>query len=120
MDMTEEKNSFDDLISHAEDYLKTKQELSTLLALEKGSAIIAKATSGIIIFSFLMFFFVFASIALGWIIAEYTGKTSTGFLSVAGLYLVTGILLYINRKNWLEVPMMNTFIKSYYESKTHE
>lgn len=118
--MPEENNSIENLIEHAENYLKTKQELSKLIALEKGSTIAAKAISIIIVFSFLLFFFVFASIALGWFVAELTGRTSLGFLIVAGLYLLIALLLYANRKKWLETPFINSFIKSYFESKTHE
>lgn len=118
--MEKENSSFDDLLEHGEEYLKTKQELSKLIALEKGSSIIAKALSSIIVFAFLLFCFVFASIALCWFIAEYTGKTSTGFLSVAGIYFLIGMILYINRKKWLETPFINSFIRNYFESKTHE
>ncbi|MEP7263462.1 MAG: phage holin family protein [Bacteroidota bacterium] len=121
MGTSEKENSgFDDLLEHGEEYLKTKQELSKLLALEKGSSIIAKALSSIIVFAFLLLFFVFASVALCWFIAEYSGKTSTGFLAVAGMYLFVAVILYINRRKWLETPFINGFIKNYFESKTHE
>jgi hypothetical protein len=116
----EENNSFENLLSHAEDYFKTRQELSKLVALEKGSSILAKALSSVIIFSFLLFFFVFGSLALCWLIAEMTGKTSAGFISVAGLYLLIAVVLYINRNKWLETPFINSFIKNYFEGKEHE
>jgi hypothetical protein len=115
-----ENNSIENLIAHAEDYLKTRQELSKLVALEKGSAIAAKAISTVIVFSFFLFFFVFASIALCWFIAEVTGRTSLGFLIVAALYLIIALLLFANRDKWLETPFINSFIKKYFESKTHE
>jgi hypothetical protein len=116
----EENSSFDNLLEHGEEYLKTKQELSKLIALEKGSAIVAKAASALIIFSFFLLFFLFASIALCWFIADYTGNTATGFISVAGFYFFIGLILYIKRNSWLETPFINSFIENYFEHKDHE
>jgi hypothetical protein len=115
-----EKSNIDQLIDHAEEYIKTRQELSKLVAAEKTSVVASSVFSSLIIFAVFFFVIIFASIALAYGIAMYLGATVYGFLLVSVVYLIAGILLFVNRKNWLEQPMMNLMIKNFFKNEEHE
>ena len=114
------KNKIDNLVEDAESYLKTREELTKLIAAEKSSRIASELFAGIIIAFVFLTVFLFLSFSLAYIIAEYTGKIYYGFAAVTLMYLLTGILLYANREKWLKVPMMNSMIKSFFKENSHE
>jgi hypothetical protein len=109
------KNKIDRLVEDAESYFKTREELTKLVAAEKSSRMASEMFSGIIIFFVFLTVFLFLSISIAYLIAEWTGKIYYGFGAVTFIYLVTGILLYSNREKWLKVPMMNSMIKSFFK-----
>ena len=118
--MQEEKSTFDNLISHAEEYFQTRQELSKLVAAEKTSNIGSVVVSSLIIFVIFFFVIVFSSIALAYGLALYFGETFYGFLTVAGMYLLAGMLLFFNRKKWIETPFANMMIKNFFKEADDE
>lgn len=119
MEETEE-SKLDELINHGEEYFKTRQELSKLIAIQKTSVVAAGLFSSMILFFLFFFVVVFASIALAYLISLYTGKVYLGFLSIAGLYFIAGIIFYAKRKSVLEEPMINAIIKNFNKSDSHE
>ena len=114
------KHKVDGLIDDVENYFKTKEELTKLIAAEKSSRIASEMFSGIIIFFIFLTVFLFLSFSLAYLIAEYTGKLYIGFASVTFVYLLSGFLLYANRERWLKVPMINSMIKSFFNEQNHE
>jgi len=114
--MENEKTKLDDLIEHAEEYFKTKQELSKMIAAEKSSSILSAVVVNLILLSIFLLVFVFASIALAYAISQYVGQAFAGFLAVAVLYLFIGILLYVKQDKWLKTPMANAVIKNFFQS----
>ena len=83
----QEKDLLNNFIEHAEDYLKTRQEYSKLLAVEKGSKALSAGITTLILFCIFLCFFIFISLAIAYLISEYTGKISTGF-GIVGAFLV--------------------------------
>ncbi|MFI5220175.1 MAG: phage holin family protein [Bacteroidia bacterium] len=116
----EEKTKIDDLIDHAEEYFKTRQELSKLVAAEKASIAVSSLVSGIVIFVIFFFVIVFASLALAHFISEYTGKAYIGYIAVMLLYLIAGLILNAKKEQWLETPVMNAFIKNFFKNDNDE
>jgi len=116
----EEKSTVDRLIAHTEEYFKTRQELSKLVAAEKTSTISSAVISSLIIFMIFFFVIVFVSIALAYALAMYFGATVYGFLTVAGLYLLAGIMLLTNKKKWIEIPFANLMIKNFFKDPDND
>ena len=114
------KNKIDRLVEDSENYFKTKEELTKLVAAEKSSRIGSAMFSGIIIFFVFLSVLLFFSFSLAYLIAEYTGKLYIGFASVTLVYLLIGFLLYANRNRWLKIPMMNSMIKNFFHEQNHE
>lgn len=118
--LEEEKTKIDDLIDHTEQYFKTRQELSKLVAAEKASIVISSLVSGIAIFVIFFFVIVFASLALAHFISEYTGKVYIGYLAVMLFYFIAGIILNAKKEQWLQTPVMNAFIKNFFKNENDE
>jgi Putative Actinobacterial Holin-X, holin superfamily III len=113
--LEEEKNHLDEFIAHAEEYLKTKQELTQAKVTEKvvviGSSTIASLILAMLGLIALMFF----SLAAAKILSEYFQKPYIGYLLVALFYLLVMLLLVFKRNKWLNKPIMNTMIKKIYQ-----
>ena len=109
--MEEEQNNFDRLFADTKDYLETRLELAKLQAVEKTSEIASTATAGALLLLLFTIVFLFGSIALAFYISEWTGKYSTGFLSVAGIYVFIGLLIYLTRDSLIKIPVTNLMIK---------
>lgn len=118
--MENEKTKLDDLIEHAEEYFKTRQELSKMIAAEKISSILSSVVANLILLSIFLLVFVFASIALAYGISQYLGQAFAGFLAVAVLYLFIGIILYAKRDKWLKAPMANAVIQNFFQSGNND
>ena len=83
--MHNDKNKIDDLVEHVESFIETQQQLTQIKIAEKASIIGASMLSAMIIGSFLLLVFLFGSIALAFLLANYFGKVYLGFLAVAGI-----------------------------------
>lgn len=101
----------EELIDSVKEYVNTRIESVKLSAAEKGSKIMANVIAGIIVAVILFLFIIFVGIALSFALAEWTGKTWLGFLIVAGLYLLIGIVIWAAREKLIRLPVMNALIK---------
>jgi hypothetical protein len=104
------------LIDDVREYIKAQQRLLTLKIAEKSSKLIAELVSGILLGSLVLVTFLFASIALGFLLSGWFHSHTLGFGCMACLYLLIFILLLMNRKRWLITPIMNAIIKSFFSN----
>lgn len=107
-----EKTHVENLLSHTREYLDTKINILKLTAVDKGSNAVSSAAVyiGLAVISF--FFLVFLSIGAALAISSALENAYAGFLIVAGIYLVLGILLYVMQDKWVKTPIVNAMIKS--------
>lgn len=108
------------LTDHVEDYIKTREELTKLVAAEKSSAVAGELFASFVLLLVFSTVFMFLSFSAAYYIAELTGKTYLGFISMTGFYLVVGILFYANRERWLKTPVMNSVIRNFFKGENHE
>jgi len=104
-----------ELIDHVKDYFETRSEITKLTVLDKASQGAGAAASGLTIGFLFFLFFIFSSVALAYFIAEWSGHYYIGFISVAGIYLLAGILINSRKKAWIEKPVANKIIETYFE-----
>ncbi len=104
-----------ELLDHIQDYVETRSEITRLTMLDKTSQAAGVALGGFIIGFLFFLFFIFLGFAGAYIIAEYTGHTYIGFISVAGLYLVAGILFVWKKEEWIQKPLSDKIIRNYFE-----
>ena len=110
----------EELADTVKDYVNTRIESAKLNIAEKSSAVIANLVAGLIVVSFFMLFFLFGSIALAFGLSEWIGKTWSGFLIVAGLYLLIGLVVWTARVKIIQLPIMNALIKQLFGEEDEE
>jgi hypothetical protein len=99
------------LTEHVKEYINTKIELTKLRLAEKTSQIIGNLIAFAIVAVLFLFVIVFGSIAGAWALSELIGKPYSGFLIVAGFYLLLGIIVWFARNRLIRFPVMNAIIK---------
>ena len=101
----------EELADTIKEYVNTRIDSVKLSAAEKSSAVIANVLAGLIVALVFFFFIIFASIALSFGLGEWIGKTWAGFLIVAFLYLLAGIVVWAARGKIIRLPIMNALIR---------
>lgn len=109
--MEEKINKFDSIIDDVRDYLHVRQEILKLRATEKISGMLSAVISFLIIIPFFLLAFLFVSVTLAHLFAEWWGREYAGYLTVTLLYTVIGLILIKYRKNWLANPIRNSLIR---------
>lgn len=93
------------LFDKAETYAKTSVELFKLKAASKSADALSSLTSHIAIGVLVVFFSFFLNIGLSLWVGKELGEPYYGFLAVGGFYLLLTLLLFINRRSWLRIPI---------------
>ncbi|MEO8085231.1 MAG: hypothetical protein ABI763_00330 [Bacteroidota bacterium] len=109
-----------ELLDHIKDYIETKSEITRLTVLDKMSKAAGIALGGFIIGFLFFLFFIFIGIAIAYVVGEYTGHTYIGFMSVAGFYLLAGILFLMKKDQWIQKPLADKIISNYFEDNESE
>jgi len=63
---------------------------------------------------------VFISIALAFALGKWTGQLYCGFLIVAGLYFVAGLVIWLTKEQLLRFPIMNAILKQLSNERSDE
>lgn len=118
--MKEAFAKIEELAGTVKDYVNTRIESVKLSVAEKSSVVIANLLAGMIVAVVFFFFMIFAGTALAFGLGEWLGKTWAGFLIVACLYLLTGILVWTAREKIIRLPILNAMIKQLFRSEDEE
>ena len=102
------------------DYLSARIKLFKYEVYEKSAKIAAALFSSfvIVLLAFLLLFFL--SIALGFYFGSLFNSIGTGFLVVAGFYLVLLVPFLFFRKSWIEKLIADRLIKQLAEEEEDE
>ena len=113
----DEKTHVENLFSHTKEYINTRVDILKLTAVDKGSNAVSTAAVyiGLAVISF--FFLVFLSIGGALAISAALESSYAGFLIVAGIYLLLGVLLYAMQDKWVKTPIVNSIIKSFFKEE---
>jgi uncharacterized membrane protein YcjF (UPF0283 family) len=110
----------EELAAAVKEYADTRIKELKLNAAEKASGIIANLVAGMAVVLLLLLCIVFASIALALLLGLWLQHTWAGFLMVAGLYLVFGIVIWFMRTKWIRLPFMNAMIGQFFKMDENE
>ena len=109
--MAHDFNDTESLVDEAKEYLNTRLAQLKLSFAEKTSKIaalmIAVVMSALVFFLFMVLISVAAAIAIGKWLENYW----LGFLVIAGVILVGGLILWLAKDRLLRIPVMNALIK---------
>ncbi|MFM9911672.1 MAG: phage holin family protein [Chitinophagaceae bacterium] len=110
----------ENLADSIKDYVNTRIESVKLQAAEKTSGVIANIIAGVVVAVVFLFFIVFSSIALSVGLGEWIGKPWAGYLMVAFLYLLIGIVVWAARVKMIRLPIMNALIQQLFENNEED
>lgn len=110
----------EELADTVKEYVNNRIESAKLTAAEKSSAVVSVLIAGLIIAAIFTFFIVFAGVALALVLGEWIGTTWAGFLIVAGIYLLLGIIIWAARDKLIRLPIMNALIKQLFREDDEE
>lgn len=103
------------LAAALKEYLNVRVDDIKLSAAEKTSLIISNLVAGAIVAIVFLFVLVFASIAGAMALSEWIGRSWSGYLIVAGLYLLIGIITWTAKERMIRIPVMNNIIQQLFK-----
>src|SRR6478609_7031951 len=86
------------LTEEVKEYVNVRIDLAKLNLAEKASKIAADTAAIFISAMIFLFFLFFASTGIALLLSSIIGKPYSGFLIVAGLYLVLGLVIWFARE----------------------
>ena len=117
--MEPNESPLDQIITHAEDYLKTRQQLTQHVITEKVVVLTSTLVTGYVLFTVFVLAAFFSSLGLALWISHETNDPLMGYWLVGAGYFVMGLLLVIFRKSILKTPLMNAMVKNIYNENSH-
>lgn len=113
--MSEEFKKVESLVDQLKAYANTRLSQVKLSMAEKISKLaammIAMLMAALVFFLFLVLLSIAAAIAIG----QWLGSYWLGFVIVAGIVLLIGLILWLARDRLLRIPIMNSMIEALFE-----
>ena len=106
----------EELAGHVKEYVNLKVDAVKLTVAEKTSSLVANLAAGIVVAVMILFVVIFASIAGAIALSEWLANPWAGFLIVAGIYLLIGIITWAGRGRLIRFPVMNAIIQQLYSN----
>ena len=114
MEDKKEKN-IEDLVADAKVYVDKRLEYIHLKSVEKGAKLVSDlVTNGMVLICFVIAFLL-GTVTLALYLSDVFGSYTTGFGSVAVLYLFLSIIVLLIKDRVLEKLIVNMFIKKYFD-----
>jgi len=104
-------NKLQQLSEEVKDYVNLRIDLVKLNIAETTSKVISNVAATLIAALIFLFFLFFASTGLALFLSAVIGNSYSGFLIVAGLYLVVGLIIWYARGKLIQIPVMNAIIR---------
>lgn len=98
------------LVASVSDVAETKAELLKLRAAGKISTSLSSLVAIIMTVVFGGVALSIVSFGFAYLIGSKLDNLSYGFFIIGGFYALAGLLVFINREKWIQVPVSNLFI----------
>jgi len=93
------------LFIQSREYLENRVDLYKMKVADKTASIASTVVAGIALFLVFFIFFIVLNIGLGLLIGDLVGRASWGFLILAGIYAIVGLVLYSSRNKIFKTPI---------------
>lgn len=111
------KSKVEETYQHLIDYAEARWNVIALQVSDSTANAVTSILMGLSLAVLGVFFLLFASLSLAFWLGELTNSYALGFLLVAVLYAIVGLIVYSNRQKLLFLPIMNKFLKILYRNK---
>ncbi len=106
-----EQSPLERLFTHIKEYLNLQKKLVLITVSKKGGDAIYVLVLAVTLFMIGLFFLLIFSVGIAFGIAALLNSLFWGFMIVAALYLLTGLLIWTNRDRLLRTPILMMFLK---------
>lgn len=106
--------NIESLFERAGDYAETRLDLWKLKATKTTTDIISGLASKLVLIFILAIFLMILNIGIALLLGECMGKTYYGFFTLAGFYLIVGLVFFKMKDKWVKTPVANSIIKKLY------
>jgi hypothetical protein len=103
--------SAQEFVDHMKQYVNNRITSVKLQVAERSSKLLSDIAAVIIIAAMMLVFMIFLSMAAAYALSELIGENFSGFLVVAGMWLLAAIFTWANREKMLRIPIMNKMLK---------
>lgn len=97
------------LTDSLKEYADTNYELIKLEVIDHSSSIISGIVTTLIVTVILVLFALFGSMYVAYYLSDLLGN-HIGFAIVGGFYLLLAIVIYLNKKGFIEKPVCDSFV----------
>jgi len=101
------------LFSQTKEYVDNRLELYKLKMIDKTSNVASLIISALALFVVFFIFFIILNIGIALLIGELIGKPYAGFLILAAIYLIAGLVLLKGRNKLFKAPVSNMLIRKF-------
>src|SRR5687768_2134714 len=109
--MENQSTSVETLLEKIRNYVETRLDLLKLKAIDKSSGVLSALVSMILVILILFIFIILINIALALLVGEWLGKRYYGFIVMAGVNGLAGLVFYVFRDKWVKTPISSVMIK---------
>lgn len=113
--MEESNTGIQGLAEAVKEYVNVRVDAMKLSAAEKTSLIISNLVAGAVVALVFLFALVFGSMAGAMVLSGWIGKSWSGYLIVAGIYLLIGIITWTAKERIIRIPVMNNIIQQLFK-----
>ncbi|MEO6820757.1 MAG: phage holin family protein [Ginsengibacter sp.] len=110
--MENQPTNVEELFEKVKDYAETRIDLFKLKTVNKVSGFLSNLITTILLVSLLFLVLIFLFIGLALLIGSWIGQAYFGFLIMAALFIIIGLVLYSVKGKILKTPISNSLIKS--------
>lgn len=101
------------LFSQTKEYVDNRLELYKLKMIDKTSNVASSIISAVALFIVFFIFFIILNIGIALLIGDLIGKAYAGFLILAAIYLIAGLVLFSSRNKLFKAPVSNALIRKF-------
>ncbi|TLX74373.1 phage holin family protein [Labilibacter sediminis] len=110
---------FTSVKKEVESYIQNKIDLTKLHLAEDLSRFVSGFAVKIVLFYIGFFVLMFVSIAGAFAIGSYTDSNELGFVIVAGVYFLLGLISLMLRRSMIQKPIIKAFIHLFFPNYSH-
>ncbi len=108
-------NQVETLFKEFKDYVSLRLQITQLRYSSKTSLVSSSVLTYMLISMIVLFFVLVLTIGIALWMGNLLGEWYLGFLIMAGIYLMLGLVIFTFRNRWIRIPLNNLIIKEIFD-----
>ena len=109
--MENKTTTVEELFIKLKEYGDTRLDLLKLKGINKVSKLLSSLITSVILLLLFILVVICLTVALSLYLGEVLGGSYFGFLIVAGIYIIIGLVLFLSKTKLIKTPISNKLIK---------